>query len=291
MPERDELRWDDLPYVLTAVRTGSCAAAARAMGVAVTTVTRRIAAFEASVGRPVLRLTRDGVSLTESGASLMDHMLRVEEAVLGLARQARAGDRPSGPVRMSTLETVATAFLAPQVHRLIDRHPDIELTLRGEARRVDLLRGEADLSVSLGRPRQKDLVIRRLGTVTFELYASPQYIERWGRPDPEHLDGHRLVTFSRDFEHIPIMQWLLERGQQAQTVCRTVHTTTMKAMIQAGVGVGVLPVGLGEGLEPLGAATLPAFPLWLAYHQDDRHRPAIRAVVEWICEVLGTPDR
>ncbi|MFN3202049.1 MAG: LysR family transcriptional regulator [Bradymonadia bacterium] len=280
------LKWDDVPYVLAAVRLGSCAAAARTLGVAVTTVTRRIAAFEAAIGRPVVRLTRDGVSLTEAGAGLMDHMVRIEEAMVGLSRQLKSGDHPSGPVRVTTLETVATAFLAPNVGAFVEQHPDIELTLKGENRSADLLRGEADISVRLGRPRQKDLVVRRLGLVHFDLFASAGYIERWGRPDPEHLDGHRLVTFTRDFNHIFIVQWLSERSQGAQVVCRSVHTTTLLEMIRSGAGIGLLPTRMGEGLVPLNAQNLPGAPLWLAFHQDDRNRPAIRAVANWIIDTL-----
>lgn len=84
-----------------------------------------------------------------------------------------------------------------------------------------------------------------------------------------------------------MVQWLLQRSTGARIVGRSVHTTTLLQMITCGAAVGVLPIHLGEGLVALEATTLPSFPLWMSFHQDDRQRPAVRAVIDWVVETVG----
>lgn len=287
---KESFSWDDLRYLLEAVRCGSCAAAARELGVAVTTVTRRIDAFERSLQQTLVRMTPDGITLTEDGARLVEKARRVEETMALFQQHLKQSDEVAGAVRVSAIATLASEFLAPKVKSFVEQYPAIELTLVGESNLVDVLRGEADVVVRLSRPRHKDLMVRQIGQIPMSLYASPDYLSRFGTPTTpvRSLAGHRLVDMSRDFSALPISRWLTARAEGASIVFRASQTTMLARAVRDGVGLGVLPDVMAEGLvrvSPLDGLFTES--IWIGYHEDMRSVPRIRAVVDWLIRTLA----
>ena len=88
----------------------------------------------------------------------------------------------------------------------------VELILTNEE--LDLAMREADVAIRLRRPAQPDLIQRRLFTVHFHVYASTDYIKRFGEPKTlEDLDNHRLVSFGGDQRRptCSAVHWLVDR--------------------------------------------------------------------------------
>lgn len=105
----------------------------------------------------------------------------------------------AGVVRLTCAESVATHILAPCLATLHDTQPDIMLELIPNPRELSLSMREADISVLLKQPDQHDLVVRRVGTIAFGLYASPDYLRIHGEVDfADGCAGHYLITQSED---------------------------------------------------------------------------------------------
>lgn len=290
MPQTLEWNWDDLRYLLAAVRAGSCAAAARELGVAVSTVTRRLAALQKAMGRPLVILNPDGLVLTDDGVRLMEDALQIERSMASLHRRLDTEDAFAGAVRLSAVGTIASEFLAAAAAEFCQRYPLIELTLVGETQMVDVLRGEADIIIRLSRPRQDRLVCRQLATIPMGVYASAEYLARMGRPADAavSLSGHHLVGLVREFDVLPMSRWLAARQDGARMVLRCSQTVMMARAIRAGAGIGVLPRVMGDGLELLASPSdLPVEGVWVGFHEDVKHVPRIRAVVDWVSETLN----
>ena len=89
----------------------------------------------------------------------------------------------------------------------------VELILTNEE--LDLAMREADVAIRLRRPAQPDLIQRRLFTVHFHVYASTDYIKRFGEPKTlEDLDHHRLLSFGGDQpSYLLAVHWLATAGR------------------------------------------------------------------------------
>ncbi|HEX6244844.1 MAG TPA: LysR family transcriptional regulator, partial [Polyangiales bacterium] len=193
------LDWDDLRYFLAIHRAGTLARAAAELSINATTVGRRLSVLEDRVEARLFDRTPDGYVLTLTGRDLLQRAERMEAEALGVARDIKGRDqRPVGNVRLSATEMIATRFIAPHLPRFHAVYPELTLEIECTNRVVSLSRREADVALRLSRPREDDVVTKRLSSVPVALYAAHRYLERAGAPrDPERsLAGHRVILFA-----------------------------------------------------------------------------------------------
>ncbi|AKF10321.1 LysR family transcriptional regulator [Sandaracinus amylolyticus] len=292
--------WGDLAFFLAVTRTGSLGAAAKRLGVATTTVSRRIDALEASLGLPLLERRPDGVRATAHGARIVALAEPIEAQAAELERAAltlREGG--IARVRVSATETVIADLLAPRLPRLIERAPDVRVELRSSAALVSLARHEADLAIRMSRPTDSALIAKRLPALRLGLWASAGYLGRRA-PDAIDLACERLLGYDEGYGLIPEVRWFRESGLDDALVMRTTSTRALLASAVAGAGIALLPealarpAGLIEVPSPRGL--VPRSP-WLLVHRDLARVPAVRAVSAWIVESIehavrgGRPPR
>ena len=165
----------------------------------------------------------------------------------------------AGLVRVTSAETVADHILAKGLATLYLRHPEIMVELIPDPRELSLSMREADISVRLKQPDQHDLVVRCIGTIAFGLYASPDYLERNGRPDFQAgCSGHYLVTQLEDIQDATQTGWLTDLAPRARVSMQTSsHEAAVSAAVQGG-GAGVfgsLSRGSGRWPDPVGYST------------------------------------
>ena len=123
---------------------------------------------------------------TLAGQDVHEQAEHLEAEVLSLERNVGGRDtRLAGLVRVTCAGSVASHILAPGFAILHMQHPDIMIELIPDPRELSLSMREADISVRLAHSDQHDLVVRRIGTIAFGLYASPIYLEQHSEPDFE----------------------------------------------------------------------------------------------------------
>lgn len=288
------IAWDDLRYVLAVHRTGTYAGASAQLKIDPTTVARRIAVLEKQVGARLFDRTRAGHVTTEAGAALLPRAERMEAEALALERELTGADqRLSGTVRISTTEFIAARFIAPQLPRFAARYPNVCLVLLCSQRNADLARREADIAIRLTRPREPDVVARRVWHVDLSLFASRGYVEQRGRPrlSGSDLRRHDAIAFASSRAFASENAWLEERLAQTRVVLRSDSVATVYNACASGLGLALLPrivasrdaalvqVADAEGLEPRG--------LWQAVHEDLAKTPKIRIVVDFLRDILS----
>jgi DNA-binding transcriptional LysR family regulator len=275
-------RWDDLHLLLVVARRGSFLAGGRELGLATSTLSRRITALEDAVGVPLLERRTDGARLTDAGRSLAAAAHDVE-----LALGARLRDLPgrsagglSGVVRVTAGDGFAD-FLADAVAHFVERHPDVSFEVHVANRPLDLPRREADVAVRTMHGREGSLVYRGLGALPYGLYASSGYVARCGLPRTlRDLPRHAWLGLPAELERVPWMRWLRAQGVRRYAV-RSTSFVTLLAAARAGVGVAALPERLATGLvRVLPRAKPDPLPVWVASHVDARRQPAVRAFVD-----------
>ena len=205
---------NDLLLFARIVEAGSFSMAAQRLDLPKSTVSRRIAMLEASVGERLLQRTTRRLMLTEFGASLLEHARKVAEEVeaAGALAQHRQAE-PSGKLRISMPQDFANVVMADMIPRFMDRYPAVSLEMDLSPRRVDLVAENFDIAIRMGDlPEDSTLAARRIALQQFGLYAAPSYLARRGLPEqPEDLLRHELLCIlSRSGGAVP---WILQRGK------------------------------------------------------------------------------
>jgi DNA-binding transcriptional LysR family regulator len=180
-------------------RAGSFSAAARQIGVSPAAVTKLVAQLESRLGVRLFERTTHHLSITEEGRELLgriDVPLReVEEALASgrIAREAR------GAVKVSVPASFARMAIIPALPAFQERYPEIQLDLRLENRRVDLVAEGYDCAIGASLAPDSTLVARPLATLWQVLCASPAYLAAHGEPlRLSDLVGHRCIVMRSD---------------------------------------------------------------------------------------------
>lgn len=289
--------WNDLRYFLAIARTGTLARAASELDINATTVGRRLAALEEAVQTRLFDRTPEGYALTPAGRDLLQRAVRMEEEAFALEREVVGADqRMSGTVRVTATEMIATRFIMPRLHQFRTLHPEIAIELECSHRHVSLMRREADIALRLARPREENVVTRRLADIPLALYAAPRYLESRGAPkDPERsLSGHDLVLFADTRAFTLENAWLDPRIEGARVVMRSDSVSSIFTAALAGAGIALLPRAAAErepGLTRIATTTAPEpRVIWQTVHQDLQKNARIRAVMAFLADIL-VPSR
>ncbi len=277
--------WDDLRVFLAVARAGSASAAALALGISQPTVSRRVAALARELGIELLRPGARGLELTTAGERLRGQAERIDRAVLAARRAVdRLDVRPLGAVRLTAPEGLGLVVVAPRLEAFGRQHPGIDLVLVAESAVANLSRREADLALRFVRPRQRELVMRRLAAVPFAPYASPRYLRGHPRePGAGIVGGDELVALHESLESSPDSAWLRAHAPHHRVRVRVRTQLALRAALLAGAGVGILPDYLGDdpGLRRLGAGPVLERDLFLVYHRALRSAERVQVVARF----------
>ena len=288
------LDWDDLRVFLAVHRTGALARAASELGVNPTTVSRRMGTLEERLGVRLFDRRSDGWVLSPEGRDLVPHAERMEsEAIAAERRVAGADQRLSGTVRVTATEMLVTRFITRSLPRFAERYPEITLDLHCTSRVVSLARREADIALRLARPREDDVVTKKIAHIELALYASEGYLARRGMPErpDESLAGHDALLFADSHAFALENDWFEERLDGARIVLRSDSVSSLYGAATAGLGIALLPRAVAEAdpaLRVIETASAPEpRPIWQTVHVDLKDTARIRAVTDFLAEALG----
>ena len=282
------LDWDDLRFFIAIVRHGNLSVAAKELRVAQSTVSRRLASLEASLNVRLLHRTPDGYVATLAGDEVTAKALRLEAEALSLERDVGGRDmRLSGPVRVTCAESVANHILAPAIATFYKDHPDILVELIPDARELSLSMREADISVQLTQTTKHDLVVRRIGTLHFGLYASQGYLDEHDEIDfKAGCSGHQIIAQLDDLQDSKQTEWLTDLASRARVCVQTTgHEAAVKAAAHDG-GLACLACFRADqepGLKRIASPTsAPETGIWMVAHKDNRRNARIKATQQHI---------
>lgn len=286
------LDWRDLRVALAVARHGSLGGAGRALRLDPTTVSRRISALEELVGAALFVRDPDGWRPTDLGKRVVDAAARMSQEVRALSWDLdAASERIVGTVRLTTLDYVALAFLAPRLASLRARHPGLVLDLRCTEQVLDLAAGQADIALRLVRPTEAGLRTRRLLTMPVGLYGAHEFVARHGL-DPLPPDAEAdLVVLGPPDSRLAEVRWMHGLVPRGRVVAATNSVPTAYELVRRGLGLGVLAVEAAERWPELVRLDREATPfersLWRVVPEAIADAPKIRAVTEWLDEIAG----
>jgi DNA-binding transcriptional LysR family regulator len=291
------LDWDDLRHFLAISRHGTLARAAAALDINATTVGRRLAALEERVQARLFDKTPDGYTLTAAGRDLLARAERIEGETLAIERDLLGADqRLVGNVRVTATEMLATRFIMPHLPAFHARCPEITLALECTNRTVSLARREAEIVLRLARPREENVVTRRLSSIPLALYASRAYLEQRGIPERPDVDlrGHDAILFADSRAFTFENEWFEQRLEGTRVALRSDSVSSIYSATLAGAGIALLPRAVADrdpALQRIETTTSPTpRVIWQAVHVDLQKSARIRVVLEFLRQILGAGD-
>ncbi len=289
MTPETRLNWDDARIFLALARAGSLSAAASRLDLGIATLSRRISRLETALQVPLFTRHQTGYRLTDQGNALVGRAEELEGAAAALCVDARREAEIVGRVRLATAENLANPIIIPTLGPLLGRHPGLSLEIVSDVTTVNLHRRDADLAVRMVRPTHGHLTVRRIGTLGFGLYGSPDYKAARAQPDAPVSPGQdSLIGWAEGYQHLPAARWLegLLRGRLP-----VLATTSLAAQVRAatsGIGLAVLPHFLAEeaGLVRIEARMDIDQPIWLVTHADLSTSRRVNAVADHLANVF-----
>jgi DNA-binding transcriptional LysR family regulator len=282
------MNWDDARVFLAVCRESTLRGAARVLGVDQATVGRRIAALEKSLSATLFLRTSEGYALTAVGEAAMRAVEKMEHSAHELERRIQGlDDRLTGTVRVTTTDSMAIDLLIPAIARLHRQHPDVRVQLDASTQILSLAKREADIAVRNTRPENPDLIARRLARWPIGLFASQDYVDAHGIPEPgSALEGHDLVIYQPYLQGDKDVTLVGEPIGRGRIVSSLSSSLLVRRSIAAGIGIGEVPVYMGErdGLVRLWPERTKPVPydIWLVTHADLRHTARVRVVIDEI---------
>jgi len=240
--------WDKLRIFHAVAQAGSFTHAGQTLGLSQSAVSRQISALEESLSVPLFHRHARGLILTEQG-ELLFKTAREVFAKLAMAEGliSESKDRPKGPLKITTTVAFGSIWLTPRIREFLDLYPEIQVSLVVDDSELDLSMREADVAIRMSPPRQPDLIQRHLVSVQVHIYATTEYLQKYGMPTrPEDLEEHRIIIYGEDARPpVPGVNWLIEvgakSGQDRRPILTVNNTYGMLRAIMSGLGIAALP--------------------------------------------------
>ena len=277
------------------VELESFRAAAAALGIPKSTLSRKVAELEDTLGVRLLERTTRRLRLTDAGrayhqriAPALDALREAEHAV------EEQNAKPSGSLKLTMTMEGGQAVLAPILAEYLTRYPEVQLQVELTDRRVDLVEEGFDVAIRTGALPNSTLIAKRLSLVgSFRAYASPSYLARRGTPrHPRELGKHDCLVMSA--QSTPLTWSFQHRGKalpiKVRAYAEANSFTLLRDLAAAGHGIARLPDYLASQLpqsdeprelrELLSGFAPPPMP-WHVVYPSSRHlSPKVRAFVD-----------
>lgn len=273
-------------------RRGSFAAAATALGMSTTSVSRIIRELEDWLGTPVLRRTPRAVALTDPGEQLLERCTDIVGAVAQLRNNAREWmDVPTGTLRVAAPPFPARRRIAPILPRFIDRYPDVRIELLLDDRPADIIAEGIDVAVRFGQLENSSLKARKCGEIDLCLTASPAFIEKHGMP--ASLNAVPSYPCLVDTVAGYGRRWPFGRRINVDGPVMANDGDFIRQMTVEGVGISLLPrffveddLAAGRLVELFHGEIHERFGMYCLYQSTGRITAAARAFIDFMAAEL-----
>ncbi|WP_150539071.1 LysR family transcriptional regulator [Actinobacillus vicugnae] len=276
----NNLDWNDLHYFILLVEKQTLTAAANALNVEHSTVSRRIERLEKQLNLHLFDRINKRYLLTDEGSQIYDEAKKLQLNILSLTQSAKDTSEQMAEVVLSAPPFVAHSVLAPQLSEFYRHFSHIRLILHSDTGISNLHQRQADIALRIAQPTQNDLVAKRLRDMEYRWFAHRDYLTRTPESQWQYLSLN--LTGSHQ-------QWLNEQlnGKSIRFACNDFQL--LKSAVVQQLGIGLLPTYFAnKNPEFVQIESINGYqsPLYLVMHEDVRHTQKVRAVADWLIEVF-----
>lgn len=233
--------WQGVSEFIAVAESESFTRAAERLSLSTAQVSRQIQTLEQRLGVRLLYRTTRRVSLTEAGQLYYQSCRPLLDALNDAERSlSQLQSVPQGTLRITAPVTYGERQLMPLLNRFLQGHPQLNLVCDLTNKKMDLIDGNYDLAIRLGRLDNEDLIARKLGTRSLHTCASPDYLNRCGSPDTlQELNRHSCLPGTLDY-----WRFRDSRGERMVKIHGRLRCNSGEALLDAalrGLGIVQLP--------------------------------------------------
>ncbi|WP_096785908.1 LysR family transcriptional regulator [Rhodobacter sp. CZR27] len=271
-----KLAWDDFRLVRAVAEAQGLTGAAAALGIAHSTVFRRLGQIEESLGTRLFERHRTGYAPTPAGEEMVALAERVDGDIRAFTRRVAGQEiQPAGELRVTTSEALLVHLLTPILAAFQRSCPEVRLDVVTSDEALNLSKRDADVAIRATEAPPEALVGRRAARIGWALYGPRESgaIPTWAALN-DAFSGLKVVKAER--REIP----------PERLVYRLNSLVGLAEAIAAGIGVGHLPCFIGDGRADLIRLSDPipefAADLWLLTHPELRHSARVRVFLDFV---------
>lgn len=284
MVQNSSMDWSDVAIFLQTLRAGSARSAAVNLNVSHSTITRRIASLEKSLGVSLFRKDTSGYTLSPEGESLQRYAEQAEMSLRQAEIELKGKDaKYSGEIRITTADAIANHLLMPTIAMFSQQYPDINAEVVLSSQVLDLGDHEVDIALRIMPMNQmppEHLVGRIIGKIAICYYATPHYLEQH---DPWMSDSSaQLIGWGELGKESPIFNDSTLRHLSIS--CRMNHSAMQLEAAKQSMGITLLPCFIADK-EPTLVRVPKCEPeikhdIWMLSKSEQREVARLRAFKE-----------
>lgn len=291
--KREDFDLNEMAIFVHVVESGSFTGAAKALSLPKSTVSRKITQLEERLGVRLIQRTTRSLSLTDTGSAYHAQCARIlsdiEEANIAVTEMQST---PSGTLRITAPVLFGSAVLSNLIAEYMELHPQVNIDLVLSDQMLDLVQDGLDVAFRVGHLEDSSLIGRYLGDVKAIMCASPEYIERHGKPShPSELGDHQIITVSgRD-------QWPM-KGPDLEEVNINIKPrlkvndfSSLYNLALSGAGIAALPILIAassikskELIPVMCDWPFEAHPIHALYASNRHLSAKVRSFVDFVIE-------
>ncbi len=180
------------------VEDESFSAAARALNLTPSAVSKLIGRLEDRLGARLLNRTTRRLSLTEEGHAFYQRCTPILAAIEEAERAVtELHSEPRGLLKVNASTAFTQYHVEPLLPDFLARYPDLRIQLTLSDSLVNLVEEEVDVAIRIAELPDSSLIARKLGPARRTVVAAPSYLEKYGAPNtPDDLKNHNCLTLS-----------------------------------------------------------------------------------------------
>lgn len=293
----------DVAAFVCVVKTGSFTAAAERLNTSKSVISKYITRLEARLGVKLLARTTRRLTLTEIGRTFyegaqqgLEAIDNAEEAVSFLQ------GKPRGTIKINAPLSFGALHIAPALAEFIHNYPEMQVDLRFEDRKIDMIKDGFDLTVRVTHQLEGNLIARRIAPCHHVLVAAPSYLAKYRTPkEPEDLTAHNVITYQ--YQQSP-WEWEFTAAKSKPirvTVNGSVqmnNSLAIREAVLAGVGISRMPTfAVGEDIKSgrliqlLPKYSLLEHSIYLVFPNRHHMAPKTRAFIDYMVKRMeGKPS-
>lgn len=277
-----------LLYLHSAIKTGSYTKTAEKTFTKQSNVSVSIHKLEKDIGMKLFSNTSHGVVPTEEGLVIDEYAQRLLALLYDVQNYSTKAHSISGKIKLWTTDGIGTYI----TQHLVDFHhqyPDVHLEIICSNEMPNFSNREADIAIVYNKPKPTEPVIFKEYMLKFGLFASPEYISRYGKP--KNLDDLKKNHYICDrAEYTAIWPEWKEIVDHAEHIVAMINTTSLLIQFnKEGLGIGIHPISynkIEKDLIPIDIDLKLEHRCWLVSHYDAKKTEKIQILSDHIQQVM-----
>jgi DNA-binding transcriptional LysR family regulator len=287
----------DIQVFLAVAQSGSLVTASRKLGTNHSTAFRWLKRFEEQIGHKLFDRSNNHYVLSETGHIILPIAETIASEITSLSMLADSLDSHLvGEVKVTSADALVLGYFPQIIQRFYQQYPGITINLSSQNHFANLSKREADIAIRPTHTLTGNMIGRKAASMVFGLYASPEYIDKYGMPNVDNRGkGHLLCDYDTTLSHLYAAQWVTENMSNADVVIKLTSTVSLAEFAKAGMGVAALPCFLADTdknlVKVIGFDSGVASDIWVLTHPDLRHSPKIRAVLDFMFDEIRRDEK